>query len=493
MKSNQTSRRDFVKGCAAAGASMLLGSGAMPGRAFASKGERPNVVLIVADDHGLDAVGCYGDPVVRTPNLDRLAAEGVRFTHAFCTTASCSASRSVILTGLHNHANGQYGHEHSYHHFISFANVKSLPVLLAEAGYRTARIGKYHVAPEDVYRFESALPGDSRSPVQMAENCRDFVAGNDARPFFLYFCTSDPHRGGGRAEDLPYKPDRFGNRPKGYPGVKEVKYDPKDVVVPAFLPDIPECRAELAQYYQSVSRADQGVGRLIEVLKQTGKYDNTLIIYISDNGIAFPGAKTTLYEPGMRLPCLVRSPYQKRRGLICNAMITWADLAPTILDFAGALSEKAIFHGRSFKSVLGEESPKGLPAGSMAGSDEIYASHTFHEITMYYPMRVVRGRRYKLIWNIAHGLSYPFASDLWESCTWQATLQSGAKYYGKRSVEAYLHRPKFELYDLQQDPNEVQNLADSPDHANVLAELKAKLKDFQSRTNDPWIIKWQHE
>jgi N-sulfoglucosamine sulfohydrolase len=485
-------RRDFIKGCVV-GVSALAGSGLESSRAFASEGKKPNVVLIVADDHGLDAVGCYGNPVVKTPNLDRLAAEGVRFTHAFCTTASCSASRSVILTGLYNHANGQYGHEHSYHHFISFDNIKSLPVLMKEAGYRTARIGKYHVAPEGVYKFESALPGDSRSPVGMAENCNDFIASNDARPFFLYFCTSDPHRGGGVAEDLPYKPDRFGNRPKGYPGVKEVKFDPKDVVVPAFLPDSPQCRAELAQYYQSVSRVDQGVGRLIEVLRDAGKYDNTIIIYISDNGVAFAGAKTTLYEPGMNLPCLVRSPHPKKRGLVCNAMITWADLTPTILDFAGALSGKTKFHGRSFKSVLDQESPKGLPAIRLAGWDEIYASHTFHEITMYYPMRVVRQRRFKLIWNIAHGLSYPFASDLWESATWQATLQSGAKYYGKRSVEAYLHRPEFELYDLQQDPDEVQNLADSPEHANVLAELKTKLKAFQSRTNDPWIVKWQHE
>jgi len=493
MEREAISRRAFMKGCAAAGTSILLGSAAMPRRAFASENKKPNIVLMVADDHGLEGVGCYGNPVIKTPNLDRLAAEGVRFTHAFCTTASCSASRSVILTGLYNHANGQYGHEHSYHHFVSFENIKSLPVLLTEAGYRTARIGKFHVAPENIYKFEAALPGDSRSSVGMAENCKDFIAAKDSRPFFLYFCTSDPHRGGGRADDLPYKPDRFGNRPKGYPGVKEVKYDPKDVVVPPFLPDIPQCRAELAQYYQSVSRLDQGIGRLLEILRDTGKYDDTLIIYISDNGIAFPGAKTTLYEPGMNLPCIVRSPWQKKRGTVCEAMITWADLAPTILDFAGALSGKTKFHGRSFKSVLHEQDLKGWPASRMAGWDEIYASHTFHEITMYYPMRVVRGQRYKLIWNIAHGLSYPFASDLWDSSTWQATLQSGAKYYGKRTVEAYLHRPEFELYDLQQDPDELWDLADSPEHAKVLAELKTKLKEFQSRTNDPWLIKWQHE
>jgi len=483
MESKPVSRRDFMKGCAA-GASVLVGSGLISREAEAAGNKRPNVVLIVSDDHGLEALGCYGNPVIKTPNLDGLAAEGVRFTNAFCTTASCSASRSVILTGMYNHANGQYGHQHSYHHFISFPDVKSLPVLLTEAEYRTGRIGKYHVAPDEVYKFDVALKGNSRSPVEMANNCREFVSGNDGRPFFLYFCMSDPHRSNGKAKEQPDKPNQFGNRAEGYTGVKEVKYNPKDVIVPAFLPDSPECRAELAQYYQSVSRVDQGVGRLINVLKEAGKYDNTVVIYISDNGVAFPGAKTTLYEPGMNLPCIVRNPLQKKKGITCDALVNYADLAPTIMDFAGA-STKGDFQGRSFKPVLEREHPRGW--------DETYASHTFHEITMYYPMRVVRERRFKLIWNIAHGLDYPFASDLWEALTWQATIKRGEKYYGRRTVEAYIHRPKFELYDLENDPDEVENLADNPKYEKMLSKLKAKLKAFQKRTKDPWILKWEYE
>ncbi len=443
-----------------------------------------NVVLFVTDDHGQDA-GCYGNRVIRTPNLDRLAADATRFTHAFCTTASCSASRSVILTGQFNHANGHYGHEHSYHHFRSFDRVKSLPVLLSGAGYRTARIGKLHVGPDDVYKFDVAIAGNARSPVEMADNCRQFIAAKDERPFFLYFCTADPHRGGGQATELAGKPDRFGNRPQGYPGVAPVHYDPRDVIVPPFLPDTPECRAELAQYYESVSRVDQGVGRLVEILKQSGKWDDTLFLFISDHGIAFPGGKTTTYEPGLRVPCIVRNPAAERRGVVSTAMISWVDLAPTVLDYAGSPPEKNDFHGRSFLPVLEQERPDGW--------DEIYASHTFHEITMYYPMRVVRTRQHKLIWNIAHPLPYPFASDLWDAPTWQSVLARGATHYGKRTVDAYLHRPRFELYDLESDPDEVRNLAADPKHAGVVAELGAKLKQFQKRTSDPWILKWDYE
>jgi N-sulfoglucosamine sulfohydrolase len=475
-----------------------------------------NVVLMVADDHSPD-MGCYGNPVVQTPNLDALAADGTRFVNAFCTTASCSASRSVILSGLHNHANGHYGHQHHYHKFNSYDNLFSLPVYLTYAGYRTARCGKYHVAPEAVYEFETTIPGPTRNGYAMAENCRSFINEKSDRPFFLYFCVSDPHRGGGTAAELPHKPDRFGNPPPGksYPGITEVTYDPDDVIVPGFLPDTPTCRSELAQYYQSVSRIDQGVGRLIEVLKEAGVWEDTLLIYISDHGIAMPGAKTTLYEGGMLSPLLVRNPYCDNRGLVSESMISWIDLAPTILDFAEALDtasgrvkqevldqippnktrtdpqntrdvKPGQLHGRSFLSILDQANAEGW--------DTVYASHTFHEIQMYYPMRVVRQRRWKLIWNIAHPLPFPFASDLWAAKTWQAQWAQGPDApYGAKTVGTYVQRPEFELYDLENDPHEGRNLADDPAHAERLEAMKAELKGFQRRTQDPWIMKWNYE
>jgi len=472
-----------------------------------------NIVLFVADDHGAD-MGCYGNPVVKTPNLDALARDGTLFTHAFCTTASCSASRSVILTGLHNHANGHYGHQHHFHKFSSYANIVSLPVYLSKAGYRTARCGKYHVAPDEVYQFERVIPGPSRSPVVMADNCRSFISEKSDEPFFLYICTSDPHRGGGQARELPYQPDRFGNPPPGksYPGIEEVVYAPADVVVPGFLPDTPTCRAEIAQYYQSISRIDQGIGRLVQILQRADRWDDTLFLYISDHGIAMPGAKTTLYEGGMRSPCIARNPYTKDRGLATDAMVSWIDLAPTLLDFAGVLdadgkvaseivaqidkpkagtqqtrdTKPGTLHGRSFLSVLDQE--------STTGWDEVYASHTFHEIQMYYPMRVVRERRYKLIWNIAHPLPFPFASDLWAAPTWQAQYKQGPDApYGAKTVGSYTQRPEFELYDLEQDPHEGHNLADNPQHAQQRARMIEKLRRFQRGTDDPWILKWEYE
>lgn len=447
-----------------------------------------NVVLIVADDLGQDA-GCYGNPVVKTPHLDALAADATRFRNAYCTTASCSPSRSVILTGLFNHANGQYGLQHSKHHFQSFDDVKTLPVLLGEAGYRTARIGKFHVAPESAYRFAEALPGNARNPVAMAERCRGLIESPSDRPFFLYFCTSDPHRSGERANEFPERPDRFGNKPRGqtYAGVEAVHYDPAQVIVPSFLPDTPACRAELAQYYESVSRVDAGLGRLVEILRQAGKFDETLLVFISDNGIPFPGAKTGAYEPGLRLPCVVRKPRVARRGVVSDALVSWVDITPTILDFADIkLADGENLHGRSFLPILEQEQP--------AGWDEIFASHTFHEVTMYYPMRVVRSGRYKLIWNIAHPLPFSFASDLWNSATWQDALRRGPdSLYGKRTITAFVQRPRFELYDLEQDPDELHNLANDAEHRELLAELQQKLKDFQRRTGDPWLLKWERE
>jgi len=482
-----------------------------------------NVIFFITDDES-PTLGCYGDEVAQTPNIDALASDGLRFTHAFATTASCSASRSVVLSGLHNHYNGQYGHTHHFHKFTSFPAVISLalPRAMARAGYRTAQIGKYHVAPEDVFHFDNYLPGNGRNAVSMANNSKTFIVDtSDERPFFLYFATTDPHRGGGVDENstMSLKPNLFGNKAdrKAWDGINEVFYNPAKVPIPHFLSDTTESREELAQYYQSVSRIDQGLGRLVQILKEANLYDKTMIIFTSDHGMAFSGGKTTTYEGGLQVPFVVRNPYVKQRGKTTSAMISHIDITPSILDFAGGLDketngpkntmdwrtyykDKGIgrldnlngghafdrYHGKSWMSVVADP--------SKTHWDTIFASHTFHEIQMYYPMRVVRDSEFKLIWNIAAGLPYPFASDLWAASSWQAQFKKGMDApYGQKTVGEYINRSKFELFNISQDPYEKNNLATDPKYAEVLDKYKAKLKAHQKLMHDPWIMKWDYE
>lgn len=477
-----------------------------------------NVIFFIADDLG-HQIGCYGHPQVKTPHMDALAADGTLFLNAYATTASCSASRSVIMTGLHNHTNGQYGHSHDFHKFSCFPSVApfALPLVMERVGYRTAHIGKHHVAPEAIFNFGQMLKGPARNPVAMIEKCRDFLKEESKQPFFLYIGTSDPHRGGGTDETNPLRPDLFGNLPKrgSFEGVTEVFYQPEDVFVPPFLPDTPACRAELAQYYQSVARVDSGLGLLVAMLKELSLYDKTLIIVTSDHGMAFHGGKTTVYEGGLRVPLIVRDPYQKKRGIKSSALVSHTDITPSILDYAGGLDHDknapknplnvkeyikenagigtdnmgkpiTAFHGRSWLPILAEENP--------SSRAPLFASHTFHEIQMYYPMRVIRDQSFKLIWNMAHQLPYPSASDLWSSATWQAQWKLGMDApYGSRTVDEYMNRPAFELYDMKYDPDETRNLADDPNHAKTLESMKKKLKALQRDLSDPWITKWEYE
>ena len=486
-------------------------------------GAEKNIIFFITDDES-PTLGCYGDRVAKTPAIDALAKDGTLFLNAFATTASCSASRSVVLSGLHNHANGQYGHQHSFHKFSSYFNVigLSLPRNLSKAGYRSGQIGKYHVSPEEVFRFDEYINGNPRNAVQMANQAKEFITAENEKPFFLYFATSDPHRGGGidRNSKLKLKPDMFGNKQDRKPrdGVNEVFYQPKQVPIPSFLPDTPETREELAQYYQSVSRIDQGVAKLVEILKDAGLYDKTLIVFTSDHGMAFAGGKTTVYEGGLRVPFVVRNPYEKKRGIRHQAMISHIDITPTLLDFAGALDTQrnrplqwedpgkafpapkttgpkdnrgvsaklSSYHGKSWLPVLGE------PMASHW--DSIFASHTFHEIQMYYPMRVFRDKKFKLIWNIAHPLPYPFASDLWAASSFQAQYQQSLSApYGKKTVRQYIHRPEFEFFKIDQDPEESNNLAGKPKFSDQLEAYKEKLKSAQKKFQDPWVMKWSYE
>jgi len=480
-------RRQFVKKAAVASslsALSLAGAAEMSAASAHSPDEHRNVLLIISDDHGLADSGCYGNPVLKTPSLDSLAKKGVRFSSAFSTVASCSASRSVIFTGLFNHTNGQYGHQHGPANLHTQRWVRGLPAMLNEQGYHTGLIGKFHVQPRQVYPFQELITSDvgyksvkalqgNRDVWSMARQAGEFFSSEPEKPFFLTVAYSDPHR------------DWVKSNAIDYPNVKKETYDPEEVILPPYLPDKPEVRRELAAYYQSVGRLDQGIGFLLEALEKSGRAGNTLIIYISDNGIAFPGAKTNLYDPGIRLPMIISSPTQRRHGLVNDSMVSYIDIAPTVLDWAGAGLPPYELPGRSILPVLEQENP--------AGWDTVFASHTFHEITMYYPMRVIRTRKYKYILNLAHGLEFPFASDLYESATWQGILRRGDGKMGVREVEKYIHRPKEELYELENDPHEVANVADDPQYKDVLDDLRVRLRSWQEATDDPWIVKYSYE
>jgi N-sulfoglucosamine sulfohydrolase len=181
---------------------------------------------------------------------------------------------------------------------------------------------------------------------------------------------------------------------------------------------------------------------------------------------------------------ICRIPGQKP-GLVSKTLITWTDITPTLLDYAGAAGPKYALHGKSFLPAISDAGWK--------GPENVFLSHTFHEVTMYYPMRTIRTQRHKLIVNLAGNLPFPFASDLYGSPTWQGALKRQHSHYGNRSVSALLQRPRFELYDIEADPSEIHNLAEKPEHAPTLAKLLAELKQYQKQTNDPWLLKYERE
>ena len=432
-----------------------------------------NVLLLISDNHNWNDCGCYGNNIVQTPNIDRLAKDGIRFKHAFATTASCGPSRAVIYTGLHAHANGQYGHGHGYHTFRLMPKVRTVFQMLKDNGYRTALLGKQHTTPTESYPFTFNPKIGNRDVTGLAKAGAEFINQADDQPFFLTIGYHDPH---------PTSIERpgWGIR-KDYDGVARIKYNPQDVIVPDYLPDRPEVREGLAGYYQQISRMDAGVGAILKALDESGKADETLVIFTSDHGSSEPGAMSNHYEPGVRVPLIVRSPDVKQQGLLNSSMATFTDIVPTILDWTGVEGPSYSLHGRSILPNLAEE--------KSGGWDEVYLSHVFHEVTMPYPMRTIRTRTHKLIWNINWRNEYPLPIDTLNRATWQETLRRGDRLIGPRTVSKYLYRDEIELYDLEADPDEVVNLADRPEHAELKKELSQKLLAFLKRTKDPWLLR----
>src|SRR3984957_8184472 len=453
------------------GAGVLQARGAE--RADAAGAAR-NVLLIIADDQGYDMSCCGGR--VKTPVLDDLAASGTLFTQGYATVSSCSSSRATLYTGLYSHTNGMYGLAHDVHNFSLLDDVKTLPWMLKRAGFATALVGKKHVKPDALLPYDAwlapELPG-IRDVAVMAHLAGQWIRAQDKnRPFFLTVGYSDPHR-----DAL-----NFGNSRK-WPEVEREIYSPSDVLIPNHLPDLPGVREDLAQYYESVSRLDSGVGILLRELRSSGHENDTLVIYLSDNGRPFPGAKDNLYEPGLHLPLIIRSPEQSARGTQSRALVSWIDIAPTMLAWAGVTPPKnyryAPLPGRSLLPILDDADPRGF--------DRVFATHSFHEINQYYPMRSVRTRKYSYFLNLEPSLTVPVASDVQLSPSWKAITSTPGANLGKRTLQSFAHRPSEELSDLATDPDEVVNLASNSAHAVALADLRTQLHDWRAATHDPWL------
>jgi len=452
------------------------------GLSAAAAAPKKNILLVITDNQNWFDLGCYGNKLIQTPHMDRLAAEGVRFRQAFATVASCSASRAVIFTGVLTHRNGQYAHTPAEHNQRLRPDVTTVFEKLKAHGYRTALIGKQHIAPLEKYPFDfstTRTPGDAttyavptKDVIGLGKACDEFFRTSAEQPFFLTLALGDPHPNG--MEGIAWGVE-------AEDGYTPVTYDPARIEVPAFLPDTPMVREQLAGYYQQVSRADHGLGLALVALKKHGHDDDTLVLFISDHGTSEPGAMGTQYEPGVRTPFIIRQPGGPA-GLVHEALVAFTDITPTLLDWAGVETPAAGTHGRSILPILDQPDAKGW--------DDVLLSHVAHEIYSYYPMRTLRERRYKLIWNITWKAEYPLPVDTFNRRLWRHIVETKASHIGPRTVEAYLNRPKLELYDLETDPWELKNLATGPAYAERLKTMTTRLHQRLIETEDPWLKKY---
>ncbi|MCR9294874.1 MAG: sulfatase [bacterium] len=431
--------------------------------------QQPNLILIIADDMNWNDCGAYGHPSIRTPNIDRLAQEGMQFQHAYLTCSSCSPSRASIITGRYPHNTGA-----EQLHWPLPGGTTTFVQDLREAGYYTAAAGKWHLGDairnhfDRIYEASTAgfvLPtGEAGQAAKMVASqpsgCEDWQrALNECpqdRPFFLWLAALDPHR--------EYEV-----------GALDPPHNPSDVVVPPYLPDVPEVREDLALYYDEIGRLDGYVGQLLRQLNERGCADDTVILFISDNGRPFPRDKTTLYDGGIRTPFFVRWPAKVAAGSTSFALVSSVDIAPTFLELAGAEAMPQL-EGVSFLPVLQGQ--------RVSIRDYAFAEDHWHDYEDH--ARAVMTPQFKLIRNDYPDLPGTPPADAGRSLTWQAMLmlQRMGKLDSVQQACFAVPRPKWELYDLARDPHELHNLMDQPAYAAVRHRLQAALEDWSVATQD---------
>ena len=421
----------------------------------------PNIVFIIADDVNWNDIGVYGNPNVRTPHIDQLAKDGLQFTQAFLTTSSCSPSRTSIISGLypHNTDAEQLG-------WPLPADKKTFVEQLKNAGYWTGLAGKFHMGPEVIDDFDvvmemqwkDAPDGIDRRLVGDGSGCDDWInllQGRDkSKPFFTWLASFDAH-------------------PPFYEGIIKNPHKPADVILPPYHPDTKEVRKDYALYYDEISRMDSYIGEVIAELDKEGITDNTVILFITDNGRAFPRDKTTLYEGGIKTPWIIKWPNKITGGGINDNLISSIDIAPTFMKMAG-LEPLDSFEGINFSPLLVEH--------SKPIREDIYAEDHFHDFEDY--SRAIRTKQFKYIKNFYIDLPNTPSADVIRDRTWKSMLKEKARLNEAQLRCFQKPRDKEELYDIVADPHELNNLASNEAHKNTLEAMRLRLKEMRKVTND---------
>lgn len=422
---------------------------------------RPNFLIIIADDLHWRDLGVTGSPDVKTPHLDRLAAEGMNLRAFFTPAPTCSPLRHALYTGLFPIRSGAYPN-----HTMVDPTTRSIFTHLNGAGYRTALLGKTHVSPESSFPFEHL--GRSADD---AEACGRFFRRDPAQPWLLVLASNDPHG--------PYTR-----------GPRE-QYDPARITVPPYLHDNAVTRRHLAGYFAEITALDAQVGACLAALDAAGQREQTLVLFLSEQGSGFPyGGKWSLYDNGIRAAAFARWPGRIRPGSASDALVQYVDVAPTLLAAAG-LDPSGIDTGcpdaRGFRGFDGRSFLDVLLGRSDRLRDVVFAQHTTVGINGYrqpYPIRAARDTRFKYIRNLAPENLYHIGG-IHEGEVIDSWREDARTNPALAARIAWLHRrPAEELYDLQADPEETRNLAADPAQAATLARLRRELDAWMTQQGD---------
>jgi len=444
-----------------------------------------------------DSVGVYGSKVQgTTPNIDKLAGEGLRFEHGHVSIAICMPTRAVWMTGRYPHNSGALG----------FTKIKpgvpTLPETLLENGFMTGILGKTeHVVPSRKnafeYRRDRSEMANGRSEELYGKFAAEFLAQvkRDDKPFFLMVNAHDPHRpfdnrkpadqrklteepSEGTSDDKKNK-----RKQTDYPAPSRI-YQPNEIVIPGFLPDLPTIREEIAQYYSSVSRADDVVGRVLVELEKAGFAQNTLVMLKSDHGIPVPFAKTNVWRHSTLTPWIVRWPGTVKAGTHeTEHLVAGVDFAPTILEALGIAPMKGM-DGRSFLPVLKGEKQN--------DREFVYTHINTIASGRSYTMRSLQGKRYGFIWNGWHDGKTLFKNESMIGLTWKAMAKAAENdpALAKR-VKHYLYRTPFEFYDYGNDPDALNNLTGDEEHAKLENRYREELLKVMQKTKDHETDRYQ--